>query len=116
MTGRPAKNNKQTERNRASYKKRVRDRTEEIRIRQRAIREHIQGLKISLGCKTCGYAKCARALEWHHIDDDKEHNVARMMAQGRALTSILEEIKKCVCLCSNCHREVHDGVLELNKN
>ena len=29
--------------------------------------------------------------------------------------NLLKEIKKCVCLCANCHRKVHAGIIDLNK-
>jgi hypothetical protein len=35
------------------------------------------------------------------------------MACGRSLDWFLNEIKKCVLLCSNCHREVEAGIAKL---
>ena len=29
------------------------------------------------------------------------------------IKKLLAEIKKCVCLCSNCHRKVHAGIINL---
>lgn len=31
----------------------------------------------------------------------------------RSMERLLEEAKKCVLLCSNCHREVEDGMVDL---
>jgi hypothetical protein len=101
---------KQREYNRAYYHRTKEVRREHIKNRQREIKHTIQQYKIDTGCQynDCGYNKCARALSFHHISDDKEHNVAKMVSQGRSLDSIFKEIKKCICVCMNCHLEIHD--------
>lgn len=30
--------------------------------------------------------------------------------------SLVEEVTKCILLCSNCHREVHDGITKIPEN
>lgn len=61
-------------------------------------------------CTRCGYAKTKRALELHRLDPkEKDVNVSKMWTYTEA--RILAEIDKCVVLCANCHREVHE---ELN--
>jgi predicted HNH restriction endonuclease len=37
----------------------------------------------------------------------KEEGIARMTSNNYRLDAVMEEIKKCVVLCSNCHREFH---------
>lgn len=101
----PAKNIK--EYNRQYYVSRAEVRREQVKARQRAIKKEIQDYKLSRGCELCGYKKSAVALTFHHKAKDKEHNIARMVTQGRALKSIYKEIDKCMCLCSNCHHEIH---------
>jgi hypothetical protein len=61
-------------------------------------------------CVQCGYSKCFRALEFHHINpEDKEIksfiHVPIEVAKA--------EIKKCILVCSNCHAEIHE---ELESN
>lgn len=75
-------------------------------LRKRADKE-----KISIGCKICGYNKAPFALEWHHPEDDKKDNPSNLLK--RSWERYQDEIKKCVLLCCNCHREVHSGVTEL---
>lgn len=71
---------------------------------------YIQSLKTE--CEICGYNKSKSALEFHHIDNStKLFNIARF-ASGRVWSKkvkqlIDEEVKKCRCLCANCHREQH---------
>lgn len=71
-------------------------------LRERAI-QHLGG-----SCRICGYNKCASAFDFHHVDP-----MGKDFTISAALTSwerILPELEKCVLLCSNCHREVHDGL------
>lgn len=61
--------------------------------------------KESHGCKKCGLKKYY-LLDFHHIDpSQKSFSVSQR--KSRKMESIMEEIKKCVVLCSNCHREFH---------
>jgi len=60
------------------------------------------------------YNKCNEALELHHIDrDTKKLSFGKVIANPKKWAIILEEAKKCVLLCSNCHKEVHFGYCEL---
>ena len=67
--------------------------------------------KIARGCDICGYNKCAAALEWHHTDDNKEDNPSNFLKKGSWEGYLLykKETEKCMLLCTNCHRELHDS-------
>lgn len=57
-------------------------------------------------CSRCGYNKCIKALEFHHIDpNNKSFNISGSLHLSMEILS--SEVKKCVLLCSNCHREIH---------
>lgn len=61
-------------------------------------------------CGICGYNKCTAALEFHHINPaNKSFSFGSIMSRPRARTQIADELEKCVCLCSNCHKEIHAG-------
>ncbi|UYL84861.1 hypothetical protein pEaSNUABM55_00082 [Erwinia phage pEa_SNUABM_55] len=65
-------------------------------------------------CKRCGYDKCKQAIDCHHLDGDlKEYAVGRLRTSGNKSETIINELKKCVLLCSNCHREYHAGLFDL---
>ena len=58
-------------------------------------------------CKKCGYNKNYAALEFHHLNqNEKEFDWSRLKL--RSWDSIVKELKKCMLVCSNCHRELHN--------
>jgi 5-methylcytosine-specific restriction endonuclease McrA len=62
-------------------------------------------------CELCGYSKCARALEFHHLNpDEKDFSIS-----GRSLSfdKLKSEVDKCILVCSNCHSEIHDGLINV---
>jgi hypothetical protein len=68
-------------------------------------------------CTTCGYNKCSDALELHHLDPDvKEFGIGRVRANIKSWAKVVVELRKCVLLCANCHREVHNGCRKLPEN
>jgi transposase len=67
-------------------------------------------------CVVCGYRRCKRALQFHHLDPrTKEFHlghggITRSLARSRA------EASKCVLLCANCHAEVEAGMTAVPLN
>ncbi len=62
-------------------------------------------------CGICTYKRCLSALEFHHLDPKlKSCSVSRLVNRPKAWHRIVIELRKCVCLCSNCHSEVHAGI------
>ena len=80
-------------------------------IRMELLRVKANKEKESIGCKICSYNKTGLALEWHHPDSNKDDSPSNLLK--RSWKAYVEETKKCILLCSNCHREVHAGVTEL---
>lgn len=57
-------------------------------------------------CCKCGYNKCVRALQFHHVNrGEKEFSISGV---SRGWGTIKKELDKCVLLCANCHAEEHD--------
>ena len=47
-------------------------------------------------------------LDFHHLNpSEKETTIARMTSNRYRINRVLDEIQKCIVLCSNCHREFH---------
>lgn len=64
-------------------------------------------------CNNCGYCRNYSALEFHHLDPsqkDFDFNKGRR----RSWDKLVVELKKCVLLCSNCHREEHHPETAIN--
>ena len=60
-------------------------------------------------CTKCGYDKNYAALEFHHIEPEKKSFQLDLRSlSNRKWSSIVEEGKKCILLCSNCHAELHN--------
>lgn len=85
--------------------------------RQIADHQFRNQLKMAAGgcCKTCGYDKCMAALDFHHICDNKTHEVSQLI-KLKGFAAAKKEAKKCILLCANCHRELHDKEQELQRS
>ena len=67
-------------------------------------------------CILCGYRRCHRALEFHHLDPRmKECDLGRT-GVSRSLARCRAEARKCVLLCSNCHAEVEARITAVPLN
>lgn len=58
-------------------------------------------------CVLCSYDKCISALEFHHLDPNEKEFSISVSGNTRALYLLIEEAKKCILVCANCHREIH---------
>jgi transposase len=67
-------------------------------------------------CILCGYSKCDRALEFHHLDPGAKEFELGYRGCTRSLASLRAEASKCVLLCSNCHAEVEAGITPVPLN
>ncbi len=62
-------------------------------------------------CVVCGYDKYLGALHFHHLNpNEKDFTISNDRIK---LVEAVEESKKCILLCANCHAEVHAGLIEL---
>jgi hypothetical protein len=74
----------------------------------RAKQSAFENIKIVLGCSKCGYRTSPSALQFHHYDPTtREYGISAGRFWANADT-VLQELDKCVLLCSNCHYEEHD--------
>ena len=70
-------------------------------------KEEVQEIKSECRCVKCGDSR-GYVLDFHHINpDEKENTIARMTSNNYQLDKVYNEIKKCIVLCANCHREFH---------
>jgi hypothetical protein len=82
------------------------------RIARTTLRRRIHDYKSSIGCKVCRETD-PYCLDFHHLTDDKSFNISAFITRHRDWDRTMEEVGKCVILCSNCHRKLHAGHLVL---
>ena len=65
-------------------------------------------------CQCCGYNTSDKALAFHHIDPTvKDMGFGNTRANPKRWSLIVEELRKCILVCHNCHSEIHSGVRDL---
>jgi hypothetical protein len=74
------------------------------------LRRWLTNYKSKLSCTDCHLSFEGREYlcDFHHIND-KVDSITTMVTFRKSKEEILEEIKKCVPLCANCHRTRHYG-------
>ena len=66
-------------------------------------------------CEICGYDKCEAALDFHHLNpDEKEFQLSS--GNTCSLEKMKKEADKCILVCANCHREIHDKIYQDKRN
>jgi acetylornithine/succinyldiaminopimelate/putrescine aminotransferase len=61
--------------------------------------------KATLACTVCGFSHPA-VIDFHHPPGTKKYGVNDLVA-NRRFTKAYKEVKKCIVMCSNCHRIHH---------
>jgi len=61
------------------------------------------------GCCVCGESALCCIDAHHKNQNEKEHNIGKLVYGAKALTVIPKELAKCIPICANCHRKYHDG-------
>lgn len=66
-------------------------------------------------CCYCGQTFEECCYDLHHLNpEEKEFNLSSGNYNGaKTWLKIRDEVKKCVLLCANCHRKVHNGYIEI---
>lgn len=82
--------------------------TELRRKRKQLRKRYVRLYKILSGCEFCGENHPA-CLDLHHKQRKMGYKteICWMIDSGISIERIKEEIKKCIVLCSNCHRKLH---------
>jgi hypothetical protein len=62
-------------------------------------------------CRRCGSSNIM-ALEFHHIDKNKEHDICSL--NNNRWSIMKNEVKKCELLCRNCHFKTHSSSTKRN--
>lgn len=62
-------------------------------------------------CFFCNGVFPPEIYDFHHINCNKEFSIS---ASTKSFKKLIEEAKKCVMLCSNCHRLVHNNYITID--
>ena len=86
-----------------------------VKQQERALKRKKELVDIFGGCcSICGYKNNYSALEFHHLDPNtKDNNLDSRKLSNSTWSWCLNESKKCILLCSNCHREHHNPQLKI---
>jgi hypothetical protein len=72
----------------------------------------VNNIKAKYKCCCCGFDNPI-CLDFHHLDSSKkDFNIAHLVTRKNK-SDLVKEINKCVVVCSNCHRLVHDGQIKV---
>ncbi|HOW29772.1 MAG TPA: hypothetical protein PK685_03850 [archaeon] len=91
---------------------------EDIKIRKRIRGALIKKTLVEYkggACSVCGYNKNIAVLSFHHINDEnnqKEYDISIRMGNRCSLETLKKEADKCILVCENCHREIHQKELD----
>jgi hypothetical protein len=66
-------------------------------------------------CQICSYDKCQSVLSFHHLPGtDKKFTISDAIVRKRKSDEeLVNELKKCILVCANCHGEIHAGITEI---
>lgn len=62
-------------------------------------------------CEICGYNRCLSALHFHHKNPDKKRDQVSNLLKNSGIKVAIKETEKCILVCSNCHAELHEGII-----
>ena len=94
------------------------DRREYMIIAVSKRRKKLREMAVQYGggkCVLCGYDRCSDALEFHHKDSSQKEFGVSQEGLTRSWERVKNEIDKCVLICANCHRELHNNIRSLPK-
>ena len=85
-----------------------------LKQKERALTRKLELIKAKGGkCEICGYDKNIAALDFHHLNpEEKSFELDARHLSNTSNDKLLEESKKCILVCSNCHREIHNEHLD----
>ena len=107
--------------NKEQFLKRNKENSEKNKLRHKTLRENFYNYAIEKGlitdCIICGYPKEKTfAIDFHHINPEtKKYTISQIIEVKSKRQEAITEIKKCVCMCANCHRLYHNNDEEVVK-
>lgn len=81
-----------------------------VKQNERGIKRKLELINLKGGkCEVCGYNKNISSLEFHHKNpSEKSFPLDVRHLSNTNIDKLKEEVAKCILLCANCHREIHN--------
>lgn len=79
---------------------------EKSKKQKKAFRTKWMEFKQSMCCTNCGFDHPA-AIDFHHVNPAPDDKKLFALLRRNNFSAALEEVKKCIPLCANCHRIHH---------
>jgi hypothetical protein len=95
-----------------TYAQRAESNKRAVANRRRKVKE-MAVVELGGRCQICKYDRCSQALDIHHRDPNKKNFGIAARGYTRSWEAVRAELKLCVLICANCHREVHAGITQL---
>jgi len=77
-----------------------------------SIKDILNSIK-ARGCPLCPEREPC-CMSFHHLDPTaKGDSISLLVVRRWPASRIWEELAKCVCVCENCHRKLHAGIMTL---
>lgn len=86
------------QKNKDKYKRASRDQAKRNRLFVKRVKQRSE-------CHVCN-DKRWYVLDFHHVDGKKDA-VSKMAGDGVSIATLKLEIRNCIIVCANCHREIH---------
>lgn len=81
------------------------------RKQQKNGRDRYKNYKMECSCEICGESESC-CLDFHHIDPSKKDIIlSDKNVNFWSDERFKKELEKCMCVCSNCHRKLHAGII-----
>ena len=85
-----------------------------LKQQERALTRKLELIEEKGGkCEICGYDKNIAALDFHHLNPEaKLFQLDSRHLSNTTIVKLREEADKCILVCANCHREIHNKHLD----
>ena len=85
-----------------------------LKQQERALTRKLELIEEKGGkCEICGYDKNIAALDFHHLNPEtKSFQLDSRHLSNTTIVKLREEADKCILVCANCHREIHNKHLD----
>lgn len=74
------------------------------KLARKRLSQYVAELKASTPCKDCNQTYPSYVMDFDHLPEHKKVAEIPLLIKAGSSKKLMEEIKKCDIVCSNCHR------------